>query len=393
MLRILQLILYLLLSANLFAQMPFLELKKKAEAYDVALNKLRKKNHNHRELPAIDFFLFGMGNRKKMIYKNGSLIDALNGNTLFQWTINKELIIPSEYTVYIKTKEEKEVIIFENEKGVFLKEGKKQQALAQSNLNLPEFKGNSFAPVLKVLHHEILINIINGKPVPNFFVYQKPWYRDATLMAMVLKKTNNLRLIKDWIMGIRDPFDRNNHGISEADNPGQVLFLISLVGNAQHTVVKTVLDSLQQFIKHSNEGAYIEGKTDYALHPVFQTKWIKYGLNSLHIADSFNIPKVYDSYSSLFWWHYKEAHVEGKRFDEGSGIDYPYLVWAEDHFFNEHKGYVGDRSYPLSWEANASDANYPGMKIVDERYVSLKLSPPHTWHAAEMFLLLIEQNH
>lgn len=29
------------------------------------------------------------------------------------------------------------------------------------------------------------------------------------------------------------------------------------------------------------------------------------------------------------------------------------------------------------------------MKTLDGRYVSLKLSPPHTWHAAEIFLILI----
>jgi len=72
-------------------------------------------------------------------------------------------------------------------------------------LNLPVFKDYAYDSVLKVLLHEILINIDNGLPLPNIMVYKKLWYRDATLMAMVLKETGNLRLIKDWILNIRDP--------------------------------------------------------------------------------------------------------------------------------------------------------------------------------------------
>ncbi|MEJ7589316.1 MAG: hypothetical protein WKI04_17300 [Ferruginibacter sp.] len=52
---------------------------------------------------------------------------------------------------------------------------------------------------------------------------------------------------------------------------------------------------------------------------------------------------------------------------------------------------MSERSYPLSWEAYASDAYYPGMKVIDEKLVSMKLSMPHTWHAGEMFLLLIKK--
>jgi len=373
------------------AQMPETVLQKKWQEYTTNLELLKKEHRNHRQMPAIDFYLFGMGDRKKMVYKNGNLIDAVSGNTLYHWNIKTELIVPSEYYVYFKTAAGKEVHIFENEKGVYLKQGKSLKELSKSFINLPDFKGHLFAPVLKVLHHEILINIVNGKPVPDFFVYKKPWYRDATLMGKVLQQTRNLHLIKDWIMSIRDPFDRNNHGISEADNLGEVLFLVSLVSDVSHPVVKTIMDSTRQFVKQGADGNYLEGKTDYALHPVFQTKWIKYGLKSLHLPDSFHITKAYDSYSSLFWWDYKTQHVPGARFDKGNSENYPYLVWAEDHFFGEQKGIVSERPYPLSWEAYASDAYYQGMKVIDERLVSMRLSMPHTWHAVEIFLLLIEK--
>jgi hypothetical protein len=360
--------------------------EKQLAAYRENLQALRTAHPNIRQMPDLHFFLFGMGDRLKMIYENGKIKDALTGDVLKRWKVKKEIIVPSKYLVYLETEDGRKVRIIENESGVYVYDGSKITALSESELHLPAFQGHPYAPVLRVLHHEILINVNNGLPVPNFLVYKKPWFRDATLMGMVMQQTGNLHLIKDWIMNIRDPFDRNNHGISEADNPGQVLYLVSLVSNKNHPVVQTVLDSVKQFHKEN----YIEGKTDYALHPVFQTKWIKYGLKSLGLDDPYQIPQVYDSYSSLFWWDYKDQHVDGKRFDEKSSQDYPYLVWAEDHFFGESKGIVTNQDYPLSWEAHASDANYPGLKVLNEELVKQKLSPPHTWHAAEMFLLLTE---
>lgn len=363
--------------------------EKSLQVYRQALDSLRHVHPGSRLLPDVRFYLFGMGDRAKFIYRGGKLIDAATGDVLKRWKITKEIIVPSEYLVYLETEDGRKIRIIENDKGVYLMEGNKITAASESKLNLPSFNGHPYAPVLRVLHHEILINIQQGLPVPNFMVYKKPWFRDAALMGMVLKQTNNLHLIKDWVMNIRDPFDRNNHGISEADNLGQVLYLVSLVSDREHPVVKSVLDSVKQFEKEN----YIEGKTDYALHPVFQTKWLKYGLKSLGLPDNYQIPAVYDSYSSLFWWDYKNEHVNGERFKSADSQNYPYLVWAEDHFFGEHKGILGDKDYPLSWEAHASDAYYPGLQVLSENLVREKLSGPHTWHAAEMFLLLIDAKH
>jgi hypothetical protein len=152
-----------------------------------------------------------------------------------------------------------------------------------------------------------------------------------------------------------------------------------------------VVDSLKQFVKMGEQGSYIEGKTDYNVHSVFQTKWTKFGLNALGLPDPYHIPKQYDQYSSLFWWAYKDQHVDGARFDQSNSTNYPYLVWADDHFYGQKNGIVTNRDYPLSWEGQASDAYYPGIAILNEGLVRDKLSPSHTWHAAEMFLLLIEQ--
>jgi len=110
------------------------------------------------------------------------------------------------------------------------------------------------------------------------------------------------------------------------------------------------------------------------------------------LPDAYKIPPVYDSYSSLFRWDFKNYHTDGKRFDNNSGKYYPYLVWAEDHFFGEHNRIMTNRDYPLTWESHASDADYNQMDILDSNLVKEKICLMHTWHAAEMFLYLQEKN-
>jgi hypothetical protein len=84
---------------------------------------------------------------------------------------------------------------------------------------------------------------------------------------------------------------------------------------------------------------------------------------------------------------YTHEHVEGEPFSEGAKDSYPYLGWAEAHF---HRGPppegFAEHQYPLTWEANASQARYEGMGIVCREYVDRRLCSPHSWHAAEMFL-------
>jgi GH43 family beta-xylosidase len=207
-------------------------------------------------------------------------------------------------------------------------------------------------------------------------------------MAMCLQKTGNLDAIRDWILGLDDVFDRNNAGETEADNPGQALFLISLVSDKNHPLVPKILEALKRFEIKGDEGVYIKGRSDFADHPVYQTKWAKFGLRALGLPDSYAIPAIPDSYSSLFWMDYRDRHVAGtEAVDRGL---YPYLGWATDHFQRVKRSPMSDRDYPLTWEIQASQADYRGMAAIDPLFASQKTAAPHTWHAAEIFLYLLD---
>jgi hypothetical protein len=373
------------------------------QMYHASLTKLRQAHTNQRELPDLSFFLFGMGDRLKLIYRDGRLLNALTGNIEEQWTVKRAIIIPSEYTVHldlagVPPDQPQSVQLREDQNGVWiLQPGKRPKLIpgTRSPVSLPQFADHPYGPILRVLHQEILVNISNGRPLPNFMAYSKPWYRDAALMAMVLRETGNLRLIRDWIMAIRDPFDRNNKGLPEADNPGQVLFLTSLVSDKTHPVVQAALDSVRQFRREN----YITGKTDSDAHPVYQTRWLKFGLKSLGLPDPYTIPKQYDRYATLCWWDSQQEPVgdpapSAQKADAVASQHFPYLDWAEDHYNSragnpERRGMVANLDYPLSWEQQASHAHYPGMMMLDKELFRKKLVLPHSRHAAEMFLLLI----
>jgi len=358
--------------------------------YRAELDAFRAEYGGSRHLPDVNFFQFGMGSRAKYLFKDGKLSEALSGKVHRTWTNVEPVVVPCDYRVAFSTVQGGKVRIFENETAVWVEENGRKQPLngTQRPIRLPSFAKHRYGSVLRVLHHEILINVIEGKPVPNFYVYKKPWCRDGAMMARCLEATGNLGVIRDWILGLREVFDRNNAGEMEADNPGQVLYLISLVSDKNHPLVPAVLAALKKFEVKDEHGVYIKGRSDFAEHPVYQTKWAKLGLRALGLPDPYIIPAVRDSYSSLFWMDYREQHVAG-----GEAVDrglYPYLGWATDHFQRRKLSPISDRDYPLTWEIQASQADYPGLVVIDPQFVGEKTSAPHTWHAAEIFLYLFD---
>ena len=341
------------------------------------------------KLPECPFYLFGMGNRRKLLYRSGRLVDVFTGELLRSWEVISESIQPAGYRVWLRTRDHSEVVICEDADGVWLDEGGRRARLTAGGVNLPQFEDHPCAPLLRAAHQEVLINIVNGLPLPNLLVYRRPWYRDAAMMLMCLEKTHNLHLVADWVLGLREPFDRNNAGACEPDNLGQALYMISLVAGNWHPLAPTILRTIPRFLR----GRHIVGLTDSAEHPVYQTKWLKFGLRALHLEDACEIPAGFDSYSALFWMDYRDAHVPGEPFERRSKECYPYLEWAEAHFHGwDHPAPAAAGRYPLTWESQSSEADFAKMAVVSEEYVSRRTAAPHAWAAAEMFLYLWEQS-
>jgi hypothetical protein len=165
------------------------------------------------------------------------------------------------------------------------------------------------------------------------------------------------------------------------------LFLISLVSDKKHPLVSRILAELPRFEVRGTKGRYIKGRSDFAEHPAYQTKWLKYGLGALGLPDPYTVPEVQDGYSALFWMDYKDAYVKGGDLDDRA--EYPYLGWACDHFHGLKRSPISNRDYPLTWEQNASQANYEGMRVIEPEFTQRRLCAPHTWHASEVFLYVL----
>jgi hypothetical protein len=359
--------------------------------YRRELGTFRREFRSTRSLPEVPFFLFGMGPRMKLLYKSGVLADAVTGKAICHWPVQSEIIVPPEYAVVLTTTNGQRISLTEDEQCVWVEENGRREAVlgTQRPVRLPRFEDRRYPQVLRVLHQELLVNVIEGKPVPNYFVYPKPWYRDGAMMAMCFKETGNLDVIKDWVWGMSEPYDRNNAGETEADNLGQALYLISLFADRNHPLVPKILKELPRFEVQGPDGKYLKGRSDFAEHPAYQTKWAKFGLAALKLPDAYVVPKVQDSYSALLWWAYKDTYLFSQ--DAADRGSYPYLGWACDHFHGAKSSPLSACDYPLTWEQRASQANYEGMRVISEQYTQQRLAAPHTWHAAEVFLYLLEQ--
>jgi hypothetical protein len=346
------------------------------------------------KVPHPPFFLFGMGNRRKLLYKGGSLFDVSTGELLRSWKAVHEQIIPHEYTVKWQTRDGRQYSIREDETGVCLMVEGTRTYLTVNPVHLPDFKGeepgifgNSQNHLLRVLLHEVLINVVEGKPMSSFLARPAPTYRDASIICEALRRTGNLDLARDWIEGLTDPFDLSRDGEREPDNLGQVLFLISLVSDKNHPLVARVLEAAEGFRCTD----YICGRTDGAEHPVYQTKWLKFGLKSLGLPDAWHLPPSDDPYASVFWLDYRDIPAGGPPFPEMVKEASPQLAWAEAHFHAwDPPMEIPVRGYPLSWEVQSEREPPYGMSRVSPEFVERRVAAPQARHAAEMLLYFLD---
>ncbi len=355
------------------------EFKKESKSYLKYNNEYQEYVSSHNtiltDIGDFDYYFFGMGSRAKLLYKDGKLTNIQTKEVLYSWDVDNFLIIPNDYTVVLITKDGKKVKIEENENGIYVND----EVVDNTYIDLEDFKDQKYQNIKKTLYGELLFNIENSVIKPNIIVYENAWYRDAAMVAMALNQTNNISLIKDWIDNITDIYD-NQNGNKEPDNLGELLYLLSFSENQNNLIQK---------IKDEAKEKGFTANTDGAKHEIYQKKWYNFGLNALNEKRTVSIKGEEDSYEALAWW-YNPNKYNGY-FKNNISTDYPYLSIAQYHTVKQGQFVMNKNVYPLSFERNASMANYDKMDVLGDYYKENRISPVHSWTAAELFLLIMDE--
>jgi hypothetical protein len=131
------------------------------------------------------FFLFGLGRRRKLVFRAGALLDAVTGAAAERWDVRGPVAVePADYRVSFDSAAGSRVMVAEDAEGVWVETGGDRRLVpgTAAPVRLPRFAGHPKAALLRALHGDVLVNLTPAGPVPNFLVYQRPWYRDAALM-------------------------------------------------------------------------------------------------------------------------------------------------------------------------------------------------------------------
>ena len=373
-----------------------------------------------------DFFSFGMGDRKKMIYKKGKLIDLKTKQVIRSFDYTHEMIIPNMYTVLLLDQAGRITRIYEDETGVHIEKGRMAKiwedwnnynqweddrlnnretklveniasetiTTSKNKINLPNFEDSKVGRVLKVLHQEVLVNIDHGKPRTTLMARtnESGLYREGMVAAMVLEKTNNTWLFEDWMKQISSIYDCRNKleknevkCIESADNPGQLLYLLGAITNSRQDLTNKIKAEVRQ---KAFNGEFV-GEVDGEKMGYYPTALLINGArkNKIDLGYDFNLGKA-DKYLGLTWWlnDYKEAK-------HGNIVDpiHPAKEWASVHQEPGHYGLttILDEAYPLTFDGELTKVEAEEQKLINEHY-SHEKGPKLSsiWHASEMFLML-----
>ncbi len=165
------------------------------DAYHASLDSLRREWPDAPAFPETTVFFFGMGDRRKMVYQRGELRDARSGEVLRKWNVAQEYLLPADYTVLLQDERGRWITLRETGTGVLIDDGKGQAFLTRSPLYLPTFRGKKYAPVLRVLHHEILMHTGDREPLPGQFSALGITLGPTEAQRRILRLTNNARLL------------------------------------------------------------------------------------------------------------------------------------------------------------------------------------------------------
>ncbi len=339
--------------------------------------------------PNIKFYLLGLGDREKLLYKDGKIITIDSGEVIKEFDEDYSLIIPNEMTILIKEKNGNYSKIYENNDGVYIESNNEKNLIEGTDkyIKLYNFENEPYQNIKKVLYSEILFNIKHNKIIPNIIVYENAWYRDAAIASMVLKYTHNEDLISEWVSQIDEVYDKQNNGIKEPDNLGELLYIISTQDNINKTLVNKIKIEAEHLAKNNKDGYYISGQTDFSPQYKYQNLWYEFGLNALNENSPYDYNELTDTYSALFWQNHQKITDNYL-----SSPEYPYLTWANYHTTHQGTPQVNIQLYPLSWEKNGSQANYENMIVIDKAFVDYQVSPTHVWTSSEMLLFLLDES-
>lgn len=371
--------------------------------YDYQLSELRGQGYSQK-LTDSRFFLFGMGNRQKFVYRDKKLIEIDNDSVIIDLSnACRDVIIPDEYKVVCFNQNGDSTVIIEDEHAIWVENNGVRSKIVgcDSHVSLPQFSDKRYGKVLKVLHHEILFNVKNSWIYPNILAYNHVWYRDMAMGAMVLEKTHNVPLIVDALDCINRVYDMQS-GEEEGDNIGEYLYLKSL---SSHGVTSEDIMKVEKEVNKrtviTEKGKYIKGITDGVENDYYATAWLKFALcHTDNVHDAYSLPSTGGAYKYLSWFTSKPVWYERiKRrvsmllSNENQGESFfPYLQWAVSHSFKDMGVPVSSSNYPLSWEVCGAKATFEMMGLVAPDASACKICFPHTWTAAEMFLYLYDFN-
>lgn len=344
------------------------------------------------------FFLFGMGNRDKFVYRDYQLISLDNDSVVCRIEgAVADSIMPDLYQVAVKTREGL-TVIREDEHGIWMTSptGNVQLSQRLCPLRLPTFDGMKYGKVLRVLHHEILLNIRDGRIYPNILVYKAPFLRDAFMGTLVLEKTGNTGLISDWMLQNDSIYDMQNR-MAEADNLGELLYMLSYIPTDSNLTLRQQLQAeIEKQTTERGGRKFISGYTDGALNADYQTQILKAALAKNQMKDDYSSPPedARGDYEDLSWFTKGSSHsrslslrYKDLRFNFNDS-PFPYLQWARCHFYDDHQAPFPQGRYPLSWEKRGGSAHFEGMTVISELSAQERICYPHVWTAAEMFLKL-----
>lgn len=364
------------------------ELKQLAE-YQKEYKELRKTHETEDVMGVnwVDYYFYGMGNRKKYVYMSGQIIDLDTREVIITFDEKEHYIIPNLYMVIIETKDKKFYEIKETEEGVFCND----ELLKGTDIPIKfyDFSNQKYSNMKKTLYGEILFNIKDSAIYPNIIVYDHPWYRDAAITSMVLKQTNNTDLITDWVSRIEDIYDRQNDGVEEADNLGELLYILSTQEEKRQDLIEKIEAEATRLAQENPNGYYIYGKTDFGDQYLYQNLWYKLGMESLGKEYPFDLESIpEDNYSKMAWWSDYELKDTSP---EKIQIQFPYLSYAYYHKLGKGPIPINKNLYPMSWEMGASSANYDNYESKVPELSRQKASSLHSWSASELLLLLLEE--